>query len=218
MFLHCRIEIEVFLNLIAVLVNSVLTTAGVGFERGVIRERSDLIHVSHNGIQAAFVVRNNHADVGISEQFPDMGLRYAHADRPAVFRISFRVLNFLCSIKIEGFSGPHIVSLGVQSRRDSALRNGRDQRHVDLYAGKAELLGKQRLLGIGMCRELCCRQVIDHLHIVEHHSGYIVGERLDSHAAHSICLGRRPGSRLLDDLIHVLHVSEGSLRSAGALL
>ena len=92
MFLHCRIEIEVFLNLIAVLVNSVLTTAGICFECCIIRERSDLIHVSHNGIQAAFVIRNNHADVWISEQFPDMCLRYANAYCATVFGVAISIL------------------------------------------------------------------------------------------------------------------------------
>ena len=147
-----------------------------------------------------------------------MLLGNTHADRAAVFRIPFCILDLLCCFKVKGLSCPHIVAIGIQAGGNATLFHSRDQAHIDLNSGQTKLLYKKSLLGIRMRRELGSSQIVDHLHIVKHHSGDIIRKRLHTNAAHRECLGRCPAFCLLDHLVQILNITKCRLRAAGTLL
>ena len=212
------IEVEVLRDLAAVLINGTLASAGIGLQTGIVRELRNLVHVSNDRVQTGLVVRDNHPDIGIAQQLLNMLFGNTNTDCTAVLAVAISILNLLCGIVIEGLACPDIVAVSIQTGSDAALRNGRDQRHVDLYASQTELLDEQCFLGVGMCRQLGCSQIVNHLGVVKHHSGNVVRERLDSDTAYLVSLGRSPCSCFLDDLVQILYITECSLGAAGSLL
>ncbi len=183
----------------------------------VIRVFADPHHVRDDRVDAALVIRDNHADVRVRHQLANVCVGNAHADRAAVVPVSLCVLQLHGRIVVERFVRPHVIPVRVESGRNAALHHGRHQTHVDLHAGQAELFDKQRLFCVRMSRQLLCTQLGGHLHIVKHHARHVIAEALRANTAYCVGFLHAPVS-LAQNVVEILHVAEGCLRPCGALL
>ena len=172
---------------------------------GVVRKCTDTIKLRNIRVNSAFMIGNDHLDVGVVHHLTDVIIRHTDCAGAAVFRISFIALNLNSGIKVKAFISPRILvktivaldgvavliaqkagpSLCFASNYGLAIQRNRwHKAHVQLCAGKAKQANEALHLGISVHGKFFCAHVCHQLAVVEEHFRHKVAEALNANTAH----------------------------------